>query len=154
MGSACDCSQSSWQWTNSPGVYNGAVNQKLFQGTLNSAGAPNYGKSCGSCYELSTSGYNAYNGGVGSGSTITIQIVDACYGAGDHWCGSTSDDYKDSSDCGVHFDIQTAGPGQGGVAAVGADGKTWNAGGQIVYYRETACPGSLSSSFRGDCKCG
>lgn len=61
-----------------------------------------------------------------SGSTLTIQIVDACYSVGDHWCGSTSDDFKDSSDCGVHFDIQTGSPGTNGQAAVGSDGTTWN----------------------------
>lgn len=126
MGSACDCGQNSWEWAGSSGVYNGAVNQKLFQGTLNAAGQPNCGKACGGCYELSTSGFNSYNDGVGSGSTITLQIVDACYSAGDHWCGSTSDDFKDSSSCSVHFDIQTGSPGTNGQAAVGSDGTTWN----------------------------
>ncbi|MCJ1452827.1 hypothetical protein MMC28_003172 [Mycoblastus sanguinarius] len=126
MGSACDCSQTSWQWSGGSGVYSGAVNQKLFAGQLNSGGQPNCGSACGTCYELSTTGTNAYNDGVGAGSTITVQIVDACYSAGDHWCGSTSDSYKDSSDCGVHFDLQTGPPGSNGVAAVGSDGTTWN----------------------------
>ncbi|CAD6590441.1 MAG: hypothetical protein ASARMPRED_004817 [Alectoria sarmentosa] len=119
MGSACDCGQDSWEWTGGSGVYNGAVNQKLFQGSISSGGQPNCGSACGGCYELSTSGFNAYNDGVASGSTITLQIVDACYSAGDHWCGSTSDDYKDSSSCSVHFDIQTGAPGSDGQAAVG-----------------------------------
>ncbi len=126
MGSACDCGQAPWQWSTTPGVYNGAVNQKLFAGTLNSGGQPNCGSACGQCYELSTSGFNAYNDGVGAGSTITIQIVDACYSNGDHWCGSTSDGFKDSSDCGVHFDVQTGPQGSAGQAVVGSDGKTWN----------------------------
>ena len=126
MGSACDCGQNSWEWSTGSGVYNAAVNQKLFNGALNSAGQPNCGSACGTCYELSTTGFNAYNGGVASGSSITVQIIDACYGAGDHWCGSTSDDYKDSSSCSVHFDIQTGAPGSNGQAAVGSDGTTWN----------------------------
>lgn len=153
MGSACDCGQNSWEWAGGSGIYNGAVNQKLFQGTLNGGGQPNCGKACGGCYELSTSGFNAYNDGVGSGSTITLQIVDACYSAGDHWCGSTSDDYKDSSSCSVHFDIQTGAPGTNGQAAVGSDGTTWSDGGQIVYYRETACPQTLASSYKSSCTC-
>lgn len=131
MGSACDCGQNPWQWTNSPGIYNRAVNQKLFQGALNSAGQPNCGSACGTCYELSTSGVNTYNNGVGSGSTLTIQIVDACFSNGDHWCGSTSDEFKDSSDCSVHFDIQTGSPGTNGQAAIGSDGQTWN--GEFVF---------------------
>ena len=126
QGSACDCGQNAWQWAGGSGVYNGAVNQKLFQGSLNGAGQPNCGSACGQCYELSTSGFNAYNDGVASGSTITLQIVDACYNNGDHWCGSTSDDYKDSSSCSVHFDIQTGPPGSNGQSAVGSDGQTWN----------------------------
>ena len=126
MGSACDCGQNSWEWAGGSGVYNAAVNQKLFNGALNSAGQPNCGSACGTCYELSTTGFNTYNGGVASGSTITVQIVDACYSNGDHWCGSTSDDYKDSSSCSVHFDIQTGAPGSNGQAAVGSDGTTWN----------------------------
>ena len=126
MGSACDCGEASWQWAGGSGVYNGAVNQKIFSGTLNSAGQPNCGSACGKCYELSTSGYNVYNDGVGSGSSIVLQVVDACYGAGDDWCGSTSDDYKDKSDCSVHFDIQTGSPGTNGQPAVGSDGRTWN----------------------------
>ena len=126
MGSACDCGQNSWEWAGGSGVYNAAVNQKLFNGALNSAGQPNCGSACGTCYELSTTGFNAYNDGVASGSTITVQIVDACYSNGDHWCGSTSDDYKDSSSCSVHFDIQTGAPGSNGQAAVGSDGTTWN----------------------------
>ena len=171
MGSACNCGQNSWEWAGSSGVYNGAVNQKLFQGSINSAGQPNCGSACGGCYELSTSGFNAYNGGIGSGSTITLQIVDACYSAGDHWCGSTSDDYKDSSSCSVHFDIQTGAPGSNGQAAIGADGTTWNGrqifnrlgaltqwltdadGGQIVYYRSTSCPPSLTSNYKSSCTC-
>ena len=126
MGSACDCGQNSWEWAGGSGVYNGAVNQKLFQGSLNSGGQPNCGSACGGCYELSTSGFNTYNDGVGSGSTITLQIIDACYSAGDAWCGSTSDDFKDSSSCSVHFDIQTGPPGSAGQSAVGSDGQTWN----------------------------
>lgn len=154
MGSACQCGQEAWQWASSPGVYNGAVNQKLFQGKLNGGGQPNCGSACGGCYELSTSGFNAYNGGVGSGSSIIMQVVDACYSAGNEWCGSTSDDFKDSSDCGVHFDIQTGPPGSAGVAAVGKDGKTWDHGGQVVYYRKTSCPSNLSSGFASTCTCG
>ena len=172
MGSSCDCGQNSWEWAGGSGVYNAAVNQKLFNGALNSAGQPNCGSGCGTCYELSTTGFNAYNGGVASGSTITVQIVDACYGAGDHWCGSTSDDYKDSSSCSVHFDIQTGAPGSNGQAAVGSDGTTWNGkhdfetpclqiskmlidsdGGQIVYYRPTSCPQTLASSYKSSCTC-
>ncbi|KAF6217829.1 hypothetical protein HO133_006240 [Letharia lupina] len=126
MGSSCDCGQNSWEWGGSSGVYNGAVNQKLFQGRINGGGQPNCGEACGGCYELFTSGFNAYNDGVGSGSMITLQIVDSCYSAGDHWCGSTSDDYKDSSLCSVHFDIQTGPPLSHGQAAVGSDGTTWN----------------------------
>ena len=170
MGSACDCGQNSWEWAGSSGIYNGAVNQKLFQGSINSGGQPNCGSACGGCYELSTSGFNAYNDGVASGSTITLQIVDACYSAGDHWCGSTSDDYKDSSSCSVHFDIQTGAPGSNGQAAVGSDGTTWSGeltshlcvvsrilndvdGGQIVYYKQTSCPQTLTSNYKSSCTC-
>lgn len=126
MGSACDCGQTSWQWGGGSGVYSGAVNQRLFNGQINSAGQPNCGTACGTCYELSTSGFNAYPGGVAAGSTLTIQIVDACYGSDSQWCGSTSDDFKDSSDCSVHFDIQTGPPQSNGQPAVGSDGTTWN----------------------------
>ena len=126
MGSACDCGQQSWQWSGSSGTYSGAVSQRVFAGALNPSGQPNCGSSCGQCYELSTSGFNAYNDGVGAGSTLTLQIVDACFSNGDHWCGSTSADYTDTSGCGVHFDIQTGAPGSMGSAPVGADGKTWN----------------------------
>jgi len=152
MGSACNCGQSPWQWSNTSSYYHAAVNQKLFHGTLNPSGQPNCGTACGQCYQLSTSGTNVYNDGVGSGSTITVQIVDACYSAYDHWCGGTGDDFKDSSNCGVHFDLMTGAPGTSGQAAVGADGKVWNGGGQIVYYTPVACPESLSSQYQG-CTC-
>lgn len=119
------CGETSWQWAGGSGVYNGAVNQKLFNGSTPD-GLPYCGSACGTCYELSTSGFNAYNDGPASGSTITLQIVDACYSSGSEWCGSLSDDYKDRSSCGVHFDIQTGAPGTSGQAMVGADGTTWN----------------------------
>lgn len=153
MGSACQCGEAPWQWSGSQGFYHAAVNQKLFGGKLNGGGQPNCGTACGQCYELSTSGTNTYADGVPSGSTLTVQIVDACYSAGDHWCGSTADDYKDSSKCGVHFDIQTGPPGSAGIAPVGSDGNVWNGGGQIVYYTPVACPGSLQSQYQG-CTCG
>ena len=138
MGSACDCGQTSWQWAGGSGVYSGAVNQRIFNGALNSAGQPNCGTACGTCYELSTSGFNAYSGGVAAGSTLIIQIVDACYSSGSQWCGSTSDDFKDSSDCGVHFDIQTGPPQSNGQPAVGSDGTTWN-GESSVQSRSVVC---------------
>ena len=126
MGSACQCGEKSWQWSGGNGIYSAAVNQKLFNGRLNSGGQPNCGSACGTCYELSTSGFNTYPGGVAAGSTILVQIVDACYSVGDHWCGSTSDGFKDSSNCSVHFDLQTGSPGTNGAPAVGSDGTTWN----------------------------
>ena len=73
--------QASWQANTGEslgigqGIYSGAVNQKLFGGTLNSAGQPGCGTSCGVCYELMTTGVNAYNGGTPGGSTIQMMVV-------------------------------------------------------------------------------
>lgn len=73
--------QASWQANTGEslgigqGIYSGAVNQKLFGGSLNSAGQPGCGTSCGVCYELMTTGVNAYNGGTKGGSTIQMMVV-------------------------------------------------------------------------------
>ena len=108
------------------GIYSGAVNQKLFGGTLNSAGQPGCGSSCGVCYELMTTGVNAYNGGTAGGSTIQMMVVDACYSnaGAPNWCSSNTDSGEDDFGCSVHFDIDTD-PTEGGVPAIGQDGSTW-----------------------------
>ncbi len=73
--------QASWQANTGEslgigqGIYSGAVNQKLFGGSLNSAGQPGCGTSCGICYELMTTGVNAYNSGTKGGSTIQMMVV-------------------------------------------------------------------------------
>ena len=138
MGTACNCGkanfgQASWQANTGEslgigqGVYSGAVNQALFKGALNSGGQPNCGAGCGLCYELMTTGVNAYAGGVGGGSTIQMMVVDACYGADDkapHWCSSNTASGTDDFGCEKHFDIDTD-PTLGNVPAVGQDGTTW-----------------------------
>ena len=126
MGSGCSCGQNAWEWSGSAGVYYGAVNQAIFNGTMNSSGQPGCGSACGLCYQLQTTGYSAYPGGAGGGSSITLMIVDSCYSAGDHWCGGTAPGWVDDLGCGVHFDIQTGPPESAGVPAVGEDGQTWN----------------------------
>ena len=81
MCGAGNFGQASWQANSGEslgigqGIYSGAVNQKLFGGTLNSAGQPGCGTGCGVCYELMTTGVNAYNDGTPGGSTIQIMVV-------------------------------------------------------------------------------
>ena len=110
------------------GYYSGAINGRMF-GTehVNQYGnqAPYCGHSCGVCYDLVTTGVNAYNPPVESGSTITIMIVDACYNqAGDPWWCNSLGDSKDKYGCNVHFDIQTH-RNQEGISAKGKDGVEW-----------------------------
>ncbi|KAL8788863.1 MAG: hypothetical protein Q9195_007077, partial [Heterodermia aff. obscurata] len=137
MGTSCNCGknnfgQASWQANTGEslgigqGIYSGAVNQKLFGGTLNSAGQPGCGSSCGVCYELMTTGVNAYNGGTAGGSTIQMMVVDACYSnaGAPNWCSSNTDFGEDDFGCSVHFDIDTD-PTEGNVPAIGQDGSTW-----------------------------
>ncbi|MDI1486191.1 MAG: hypothetical protein OHK93_005417 [Ramalina farinacea] len=169
MGTACNCGkaqfgQASWQANTGEslgigqGVYSGAVNQALFKGALNSGGQPNCGAGCGLCYELMTTGVNAYAGGVGGGSTIQMMVVDACYGTADtapHWCSSNTASGTDDFGCEKHFDIDTD-PTLGNVPAVGQDGTTWTNGGQIVLYRLLPNCSSISpmleEAFNTDCK--
>lgn len=147
MGTACNCGkasfgQASWQANTGEslgigqGVYSGAVNQALFKGALNSGGQPNCGAGCGLCYELMTTGVNAYAGGVGGGSTIQMMVVDACYGTDDtapHWCSSNTASGTDDFGCEKHFDIDTD-PTLGNVPAVGQDGTTWTSESSFSFF--------------------
>jgi len=149
MGSGCLCGDPStgyntagnagWQSNSAqalgiPGFYSGAVNQKLFNGTLNGKGEPGCGSSCGSCYELQTTGSNAYGPSSSfrapdGGSTIKLMTVDSCYNTlgTPNWCSDNSGTKTDDFDCGVHFDIQTESVDKGAnnAPAQGQDGSKW-----------------------------
>lgn len=120
MVTACNCGHNNeaaanWQGNTGAalqigqGFYSGAVNQALFNGTLNPQGQPGCGSSCGVCYELQTTGTNAYGGGPGPGSSIVVMVVDSCYNTNGapNWCSSNTDVGVDDFGCGVHFDIDT-----------------------------------------------
>ena len=140
MGSACNCggnsgfSGASWQGNSGSslnlgkGYYSGAVNQKLFSGSLNDKNQPGCGKTCGSCYELQSTGTNAYDNGPNGGSSIVVMVADACYNQDGkpNWCSSSTAEGQDDFGCSAHFDIQTSGPSKdNGPAAVGTDGQPW-----------------------------
>ena len=128
---ACDCNSSAtWQWSGvGNGYYNGAVNAHFFMGA---DGQPNCGKGCGSCYQLMSSGQNFYGGGpggdgIGSGSMMTLNIIDSCYASdgSSKWCTSLDPSATDQAGCNVHFDIMSGGPGAGMSDPTGSDGKVW-----------------------------
>lgn len=137
MGTACLCGdgnqyEATWQSNTGPalglqqGFYSGAVNNVLFRSR--SSSRLTCGASCGTCYDLVTSGTNAYNDGVAGGSMITMMVVDACYGQGGaNWCsgGPTSGPTPDQFGCTDHFDVQTD-PTRSDVPVTGMDGTTWN----------------------------
>ena len=152
MGSGCLCGEGGgggqptlagapWQANSGPalgigqGFYSGAVNNVLFRSRGSST--LGCGQACGQCYDLLTSGTNGYNGGVGGGSTITLMVVDSCYGQADgqsNWCtgGPQAGPVQDSLRCTDHFDIQTD-PVRSDVPPVGKDGKTWSGKSTIMF---------------------
>ena len=137
MGTACLCGNgaqnaATWQSNTGPalglqqGFYSGAVNNVLFKSRSKSA--LTCGETCGQCYDLVTSGTNAYVDGAGGGSLITMMVVDACYGQGaEKWCsgGPSSGPVQDTFGCTDHFDIQTD-PTRSDVPATGMDGQEWS----------------------------
>jgi len=166
MGTACNCGHANeaaanWQGNTGAalnigqGYYSGAVNQKIFQGALNGQGDPGCGAACGVCYELQTTGVNAYGGGPGNGSSIVVMVVDACYNTNGapNWCSNNTDDGVDDFSCGVHFDIDTQ-PTLNKPNLpfpIGQDGTTWANGGEFVQYRRTSCPPAMAAAFANDC---
>ncbi|KAK3171287.1 hypothetical protein OEA41_003371 [Lepraria neglecta] len=149
MGTACNCGNgnegaANWQGNTGAalgigqGYYSGAVNQLLFQGNM-ASGEPNCGSGCGVCYELQTTGVNAYNGGVGPGSSITVMVVDACHNnnGAPNWCTSATGG-PDDFGCIVHFDIDTDPTAYNPTPPnpVGQDGTQWANGGEFVQYRQ------------------
>lgn len=166
MGTACDCGHDSeaaanWQGNTGAalnigqGFYSGAVNNVIFQGNLNGQGDPGCGKACGVCYELQTTGVNAYGGGPGNGSSIVVMVVDACYNTNGapNWCSSNTDVGVDDFGCGVHFDIDTDPTlnDPNPPFPVGQDGTVWANGGEFVQYRRTSCPPAMAAAFASDC---
>lgn len=121
-----DFNQAKWQANTGPavglpqGFYSGAVNNILFQG---GSGTPVCGQTCGQCYDLITTGVNAYNEGIAGGSPITMMVVDACYNNNGepNWCKASG---QDDFGCQYHFDVDTD-PTRGDVPVVGMDGTTW-----------------------------
>lgn len=166
MGTACNCGHdneaaTNWQGNTDAalntgqGFYSGAINQKIFQGKLNSAGDPGCGAACGAHCELRTTGVNAYGGVPGIGPSIVVMVVDACYNTNGapNWLTSNPNDGVDVFGCDVHFDIDTDPtlsdpyppfPG-------GQDGTTWANGGEFVQYRRTSCPPATARAYASDC---
>ena len=142
MGTGCNCGGpgpfDAYPWQANTGTslgpgqgfYSGGVNQFLFKGSLPDGEHPNCGQTCGGCYELMTTGTNAYAGGARDGSTITMMVVDSCYNnhGAPNWCSSNGGDGTDDFGCLAHFDVQTSPPLPEGVeapAAFGKDGVEW-----------------------------
>lgn len=141
MGAGCMCGQAdfhqaSWQANTGPslglaqGLYSGAANNILFDSTtINDAGQPGCGNTCGKCYDIITTGVNSYNPAVAGGSYINMMMVDACYNPSDkeRWCTVNSKDSGtlDRASCNTHFDIQTD-ASQSGIPVVGMDGTSWD----------------------------
>jgi len=69
MGTACNCEHNNeaaanWQGNTGAALQIGqGFYLAIFNCTLNPQGQPGYGSSCGVCYELQTTGMNAYGGG-------------------------------------------------------------------------------------------
>ena len=158
------------------GYYSGAVNARIF-GTehlkTEDNNKPYCGHSCGTCYDLMTTGINAYSPPVDSASVITIMIVDACYNQnGDPWWCNSLYEAQDKYGCDVHFDIQTDRYNEN-LAAKGKDYMEWTGmlslihpfwlvlgftesnqgGGQVVAYKKRdSCPEAMTKKFEEDCK--